>query len=1272
MHPRSFISAHLLVSLAILVLAGCGGEGGNVGKGGQGVDPRPGDAGSPRASAPEPLRDEIASGVLAEVMKSVRAGLGLMEQYRYAEAAVEFRKVRELAPGWIPGSINLAIALLNDTGTKAEDAKQGGGDQGPGLDNFSEALALLDGVIARDPKNPHARFCRGIILKYLSGDPDHPDNIVRAHEDFQVVVDVDPADGHAWYKLGDSLYDPESVGSEFGVRPAGPRQAKQLVDYYTKAMERNPYLVSNLYQLQQALGWAGDRDRQQTILALWRKLNPQGNAAAPGDIVGNFYGDMGKYAQVINPFAAAEARTPPPESAPPRFEEGRPLAVELAPGDRWASPEDFQGVLEPLGKLRARFGAAVAALDADKDGKLDLYLAAAVVGPEGIHDCLLMNRGDGEFVDATRASGIPITRASLGVAAADFDADLVTDLFLTGLDGNLLLRGLAGGRFEDITAATGVAGKGVVGLTARWLDLDQDGDLDLYVLNHCKTADLPGAFGANPPPGVANAAFRNDGKPSAVAGRPADNWAPIGAATGDLVAVDGLSRDFTPWNVGPELLGAPASYSGIAAVDIDNDRDVDLLLLADDKPLTVVYNDRLGRFHAQAIADLPIPKRAAGLAAVDLDKDGALDLVAPAASGQGVALLARGTRTSEGFQPKFTPFPSELPAARTVLVDDLDLDTWPDLVLLAADSAAPRWARNLRDRLAPAVELSLGPDSAAGPLGIAFADLAGNPLPDLLIVRAGEAPRVSINRGNGRRWVALRLGGKWKTSFDHMRTNSEGLGTRLTLEGDGLLATYSHTVPDAALAQSSKPIVLGLGTAEKVALLHARWPDGVMQSELGVDADVVLPLIEYNRKTGSCPVLFTWNGTRFVCLGDFLGGGGLGYLVAPGVYSQPDRDEALAVGPDQLQPVDGRFRISITEPMDEVAYLDHLMLDVVDRPPGVETVLDERFAPEGPRPSGRLLAYRESITPARVVDHRGNDLTADLAAWDRRTADRFRKLRGWIGYAEPHSITLDFGDRLRRFGSTDRLVLALAGWVEYPYSQTNYAAATAGVALQPPKLERLQPDGTWATIDPSPGYPAGLPRMMSVDLTGKVGGDRCVLRISTNMECYWDQVFIAAIDDRSEIRVTSLAVDRAALGPRGYTREVSPDGRLPLLYDYDYVDPAPLAKLSGKLTRYGDVAELLQADDDRLCLIGPGDEARIEFDAAKLPPLPPGWTRTHVLRTFGYCKDADPSTATSDTIGPLPWRGMPEFPFAKPATRPLDPGYTDYLERYQTREVGSR
>ena len=151
---------------------------------------------------------------------------------------------------------------------------------------------------------------------------------------------------------------------------------------------------------------------------------------------------------------------------------------------------------------------------------------------------------------------------------------------------------------------------------------------------------------------------------------------------------------------------------------------------------------------------------------------------------------------------------------------------------------------------------------------------------------------------------------------------------------------------------------------------------------------------------------------RFVCIGDFLGGGGLGYLVAPGVYGQPDRDEAVAIAPEQLAAAAGRYRLVVAEPMDEVSYLDRLTLDVVDRPADVAVAPDERFAPGGNRPTGQLVAWRTAIEPVRATDLEGGDVADRLKAADGRTVDRFRRLGGWIGYAEEHGIVLDFGDQL--------------------------------------------------------------------------------------------------------------------------------------------------------------------------------------------------------------------------------------------------------------------
>ena len=99
-------------------------------------------------------------------------------------------------------------------------------------------------------------------------------------------------------------------------------------------------------------------------------------------------------------------------------------------------------------------------------------------------------------------------------------------------------------------------------------------------------------------------------------------------------------------------------------------------------------------------------------------------------------------------------------------------------------------------------------------------------------------------------------------------------------------------------------------------------------------------------------------------------------------------------------------------------------------------------------------------------------------------------------------------------------------------------------------------------------------------------------------------------------------------------------------------------------------ARRICAHDDRFRIVGPGDETRLEFEAAGLPPLPAGWTRAYVSRACGYCNDVDPFTAAGDTIEPLPWRGMPAFPFAAGVTRPAGAAHDDDLCEFQTRPAG--
>jgi tetratricopeptide (TPR) repeat protein len=1260
------------LALGVLVVASCT----------QQQEAKPGTTGQSKKNQSVAKRTEPLEGDrLVRFLESHQQGLGAMEKYEYPQAVSAFRSAVELAPDLSAPKVNLAIALLNDSGERAEEAKKKREDISDSSisKNFEEALQLLESVIRAEPKNLHAHYCRGIIYEYLGRSQE-------AHQDYKLVSDTDPTDGYARLKVGMTLPDPKRPGY-----PAGPEQASELIPIYTKALECNPYLVTAMYRLQQAYTWASvfgakgnparKAELEQTrdaLLRVWERLDRDKTPSGNGEAVEQTYGDAGPYATVVDPFGLRSAERAPEQKAP-RFKVPSKLEVTLPDGDRWVQQADFSGPHETLGRVRERFGAPILHGDFDRDGLLDLYMCAAVKTADGVRDVLLKNLGDGRFQDVSTASNLPRGLASTGAAAGDFDADGYLDLILTGIGRNSLLRNVGGRSFEDVSTTLGEVGPPSLNLTARWIDIDQDGDLDLYIIRYCDLESASTVFrDGTPPQGLPNLAFRNDGRPSPLGG---DLKADAPSATDFYEkATQGLSLAWTRWE-GAEhaaLTGGDEPHTGLAVLDIDVDRDLDLVLLSDGRAPSAAINDRLGRFHSQTLSDLDPKGLANGAVVLDLDKDRRPDLVLVKPDGRMTAWRNQAARTEQGapgFALTFWAIDARL--WRTAQALDLDLDTWTDLLALPAssqeDPPVAAWARNEGSRLAH-TPLALGPDSTSSLLGIDAGDLAGNPLPDLLLLRDGEGPYLAVNEGNGNNWLGLALGGRWKfgkgSDGGPSRSNPQAVGTRVLLQGPNLEVSFDDVPSGSTLAQSAGPKVLGLGSAEQALLVRLTWPDGVMQSELNASANQVLKLREQNRKTGSCPVLFTFDGERFVCIGDFLGGGGLGYLVAPGVYGAPDRDEAVSIRGDQLRAVDGVFRMSIAEPMDELAYLDQITLDVIDRPADVEAFPDERFAPGSNRPTGELLAWRDVVRPQTATDLKGNDVVDKLLAFDNKCVDTFEKRAHWIGYAERHGIVLNFANQLEKFKPTDRLVLCVAGWVEYPYSQTNYAAATAGIALQPPVLERLADDGSWRVLELNPGYPAGLPRMTTLELTGKLGGPKCVLRLTTNMECYYDQVFVAVVDETAAPRVTNLPISTAVLGYKGFMREVSTDGSPPLLYDYDLVDPAPLARLAGKVTRQGDVAALLSADDDQLCLVGPGDEVQVSFNASELPALPAGWKRSFVLRSIGYCKDADPFTAGSDTVGPLPWKGMPDdYPFDAKHQRPHDPAYEAYLKTYQSRDV---
>ncbi len=459
----------------------------------------------------------------------------------------------------------------------------------------------------------------------------------------------------------------------------------------------------------------------------------------------------------------------------------------------------------------------------------------------------------------------------------------------------------------------------------------------------------------------------------------------------------------------------------------------------------------------------------------------------------------------------------------------------------------------------------------------------------------------------------------------------------------------------------------GLADNDKVEWLRIRWPDGVLQAEIDVPADQVTRIEELPRKVSSCPTLFAWDGEYFQFVSDFGGKGGLGYLIAPGLYAPPDPREYIRL--PHLEPIRGDYVLQVTEPLEEVVFFDEAKLIAVDHPADTQAFPNEMMAVSAPPPAFETFVFRQPIEPIRAIDHRGVDVTDQLRRIDRRYAGATELDERFTGFAKDHFVDLDFGDRLKGLPPASRLVLFLHGWVEYGYSATGFAASQAGLRLKAPSISALR-NGQWVELFHEVGYPAGLNHTMTLDVTGKVLPSDRRIRVSSNMELYWDCIYLATTLDQGSSSLQEVPLRSADLHFRGYPREYSPDGRQPNLYDYHNLDRAVAWKsMEGNYTRFGDVAELLREADDRYVIMGPGEEVTLRFPAAAFGPVPPGKSRTFILKTDSYCKDMDPHTAYPNSVGPLPFHAMSGYPYHSGEHYPDNEKTRAYQREFNTRRV---
>jgi tetratricopeptide (TPR) repeat protein len=850
------------------------------------------------------------------------------------------------------------------------------------------------------------------------------------------------------------------------------------------------------------------------------------------------------------------------------------------------------------GATRTPSTGAVMLFDADSDGDLDLLDAA-----EGAR--LFRNSG-GRFADETaRVLPGPIGGAAGAAAVAgDYDNDGRPDLFVLRDTGARLLHQRADGVFEDATT-THPATAGA--RTAAFVDIDHDGDLDIVTA------------------GRAVQVLRNNGN----------------ATFSDISSEAGFAA-------------AGAGASAIVPADFDNRRDVDLLLVGAGAP-ALYRNMRDGTFR-DAAADMGLPRTAGAtaIAAADVNKDGYVDLFLAADTGATFALSdGRG-----GYRTAAAPAGAQDAIASQFV--DYDNDGLLDLVVISA--GAVKVYRNVGsagwvDTSAAARAAAITPTAGAQFQSLAVGDLDLDGDADLVVRDSSGMVRAWKNTGGSRNpSVRVALGARV--------SNRSGAGAKVEMRAGSLRQMIETSSATPAVGPAD--IVFGLGTRQAPDVVRVLWPSGILQAEIltapaGARAQPIT-ITELDRKPSSCPFLFTWNGSRFEFVTDFMGGGEMGDWVAPATWNSPDPDEYVRIRGDQLKPRDGRYELRITNELEEALFLDRVRLLAVDHRANTDIYPNEGLR-QPPRAPFKVTSAHEARAPVRAVDEHGHDVLPQIAAVDRQYPDDFRVLP-IRGYAAPHELTLDLGS------VSNHAVLLLTGWTDYAFSNDNVAASQSRTGMAPPSLEVEDDAGTWRTAVADVGFPVGRPQTIAVPLAGVFRSASRRVRIATNMRIYWDQIVVAESEPAPALRISRLDPVEASLRWRGFSAEVSPDGREPMAYDYQRVSAAsPWKALTGRYTREGDVRPLVASVDDMFVISRPGDEIALSFDARALPALRDGWQRTFLLYAHGYSKEMNPRSASPDTVAPLPFRGMTTYPYGPDEHYPNTPAHRDYLARYNTRVV---
>ncbi len=440
----------------------------------------------------------------------------------------------------------------------------------------------------------------------------------------------------------------------------------------------------------------------------------------------------------------------------------------------------------------------VAAFDYDNDGWMDILLVNGstledVQSGKCHSSKLYRNNHDGTFTDVTMKSGLAHCGWGFGVAVGDYDNDGWEDLYITYLDGGILYRNNGNGTFTDVTQKAGVANDGLWGTSAAFGDYDNDGYLDLYVVNYvdldlkhlprfgegpyCQYRGIPVSCGPRGLKGGRDRLYHNNG--------------------------NGTFSDVTK-----KLDIDPNSSYGLGVIWLDYDLDgcLDLYVADDSSPSMLYHNDCKGVFTevgteaGTAYSADGREQAGMGVDSADYDNDGWPDIVKTNFSDDSNNLYHNdhnGEFTDMAGPANFGPISIPFLGFGVKFLD-LDNDGWKDIFVAnghvnpqvdqhsfgIAYAERPLLFHNLREGKFSEIGTKAGPTLSRQYVarGAATADFFNRGAEDLLVSILDDSPLLLRNQSSPRgHWLRIKTIGT--------RSNHDGFGARVEVKAGSLTQT---------------------------------------------------------------------------------------------------------------------------------------------------------------------------------------------------------------------------------------------------------------------------------------------------------------------------------------------------------------------------------------------------------------------------------------------------------------------------------------------------